>query len=115
MGGDLAIIKSADDDKFIFDLIKKQPTVTFWGAWLGLQRKQADSKFYWVDGTPLEGNYQNWAGGEPNNSRGNENCVTMVGKGNDGKGEWNDLNCAYTGGHTRPVVLCQKSVCLGGQ
>lgn len=108
MGGDLAVIRSADDDSFIFDLIKKQDTVTFWGAWLGLQRN-ADGNLVWVDGTPLEGNFQNFAGGEPNNVGGKENCVTMYGTGNYGKGRWNDLPCVYKGRLSKPVILCQKS------
>ena len=111
MGGDLAIIRSADDDKFILDLIENQATVNFWGTWLGLRRDTNDSTFYWVDGTPLKkGNYQNWALLEPNNNGGNENCVTKIGKGSHAKGLWNDLDCAYTGEYTRPVVLCQKGV-----
>ncbi len=30
----------------------------------------------WSDGTPL--NFVNWAGGEPNNANGGENCVEML-------------------------------------
>ncbi|XP_078350045.1 uncharacterized protein LOC144634874 [Oculina patagonica] len=45
LGGDLAIIKSAAENNFIFNLVKKQKTVTAWGVWLGFIRK-ADNKFY---------------------------------------------------------------------
>jgi len=36
---------STSDNAFVLDLVKKQGTVTEWGAWLGLQRK-AGLKFY---------------------------------------------------------------------
>ena len=100
------MIKSADENKFIFDLTKKQRTVTAWGVWLGLYRK-ADNKFYWVDDTPLAGQYSAWARGEPNSN--SDKCAHMYGKGSR-QGTWNDINCdvhqkylSYT-----PVVICQK-------
>ena len=61
------ITRSAQEDDFIYGLEMKQPTVTRRDAWIGLQRNAADKKFYWVDSTPLEGHYQNWNKGEPNN------------------------------------------------
>ena len=96
-GGDLAIIKSAEDNKFISDLvsqynlawhtwISKSTDVT---AWLGLHRKD-DSKFYWVDDTPLlDWQYSEWKLGQPDNEGGVEKCAHMV----DG-GKWNDLSWA---------------------
>jgi len=54
MGGDLPIIISADEDTFLLGLMKNQTTVTPRGAWIGLIRKAADFKFYWIDDTPLE-------------------------------------------------------------
>lgn len=103
MGGDLAIIRSEDERKFIFDLLNtKDSIVPGWGAWIGLERKAADSKFYWIDGTPLEGHFSAWDGREPNNSGGNENCVHM----NKSVGRWNDIRCDLWSGN--PVILCQK-------
>ena len=60
MGGDLPIIASAEENQFVQDLVFKQNTVTGKGAWIGLKRNDANSLFYWIDGTPLEGHYQNW-------------------------------------------------------
>ena len=81
------------------------------GAWIGLKRK-ADNMFYWVDSSPLQDQNQNWANGEPNNSRGNENCVYMYG-GEGGK--WNDEPCDLTAGYlfwrkNALVTLCQKPI-----
>ena len=72
LGGDLAIVRSEDENKFILDLLQKQPTVQIDGAWIGLHRK-ADTKFYLIDGTPLEGQYSAWSGGEPSKTQ--EECV----------------------------------------
>ncbi|XP_022799053.1 perlucin-like protein [Stylophora pistillata] len=104
LGGDLAVIKSADENKFIFDLVKKQKTVTTCGVWLGLNRK-ADNKFYWVDGTPEAGQYSAWASGEPNSV--SEKCGHMYGTGSR-QGKWNDLPCQISYSSHTPVVLCQK-------
>ena len=64
-------------------------------------------KFYWIDNTPVEGSYSIWAGGEPNNSGGSENCVQMY--GNDPKGKtWNDFSCEV-GVNDAPVIVCQRA------
>ena len=81
----------------------KQQTVQHWGAWIGLHRK-ADTKFYWIDDTPLEEQYSAWGNGQPSNL--NEKCVHTMIK----KGKWNDNNCDLTEAdrYRAPVVLCQK-------
>lgn len=57
---------------------------------LGLIRTLNAHGWGWLDGTPYDDEaYTNWAGGEPNNSGGTENCVEM----ND-DGTWNDANCS---------------------
>ncbi|KAL9964550.1 hypothetical protein ACROYT_G028205 [Oculina patagonica] len=88
LGGDLAIIRSAAENTFIFDLMKKQKTLTAYGAWLGLHRK-ADNKFYWVDDRSLAGQYSAWASGEPNSV--SDKCGHMFGTGST-QGRWNDIN-----------------------
>lgn len=109
LGGDLAIIRSADENSFTLDLLKKERELPEWGAWLGFHRK-ADDKFYWIDGTPLEGGYTAWRIGEPNNVRNKEDCGNVL-----GTGEWNDLYCNVLihyifrdDPHKIPFVLCQK-------
>ena len=108
MGADLAIIRSSTENDFVSRIVKKQKTATWFGAWLGLQRND-DSKFYWVDGTPLKGQYSAWSTGEPNNL--DEKCGHMWGSTGQKPGKWNDLKCHlafHTFGKTLPVVLCQK-------
>jgi len=112
LGGDLAIIRSAAENNFIFNLVKKQKTFTVWGVWLGFVRK-ADKKFYWIDDTPLVRGYHVWGSGEPNNHQayGDENCGNMFGAESRG-GKWNDLWCDVNPAQLKnaPVILCQKKV-----
>jgi len=107
LAADLAIIRSATENNFTIDLIRKQQTVTNWGAWLGLYRKD-DTKFYWIDDTPLGGQYSAWASGEPNYLQ--EKCAHVYGKGST-PGKWNDILCSIDAKYLAyaPVVLCQKA------
>ena len=107
LGGDLAIIKSENQNDFIFNLTRSQSTFTKWGAWIGMERKY-DGKFYWIDNTPAEGSYAIWSGGEPNNFKGSENCVQMYGNTPLGK-KWNDLFCEVKFPDA-PVIVCQRSM-----
>ena len=106
LGGDLAIIKSADENNFIFTLLKKQKTITDLGVWLGFVRK-ADNKFYWIDDTPLAKGYTAWASGQPDNV--SEKCGNMFGSPHRHGGKWNDLPCDVTRyWKVAPVILCKK-------
>ena len=75
LGGDLAIIRSAAENTFIFKLVTKESTVQNWGVWLGFVRK-ADNKLYWIDDTPMANGYTAWETGEPNRV-----CLMVVGRG----------------------------------
>ena len=61
--------------------------------------------FYWIDDTPLAGQYSAWASGEPNSN--NEKCGHIY----KASGKWNDIPCNLDKGHkhSAPVVLCQKN------
>ena len=101
LGADLAVIKSEDENQFLYKLLPKtsgEPS-----GWIGLYRK-ADYKFYWLDDRPEEGNYQNWSDGNPSDSGGTEDCVHLRGGNFDGK--WNDLTCS----RTDPVAICQRLI-----
>ena len=101
MEGDIAIIRSAHENQFIFDLVKKTAGLPGWGAWIGLQRT-ADGSFKWVDGTPLD--YDAWNSGEPNDNGGREDCVAMY--WNVG-GKWNDAPCDW---EVTPGVVCKMEM-----
>ena len=104
LGGDLAIIRSQDENNFITDLVRNKVTGQSWGAWIGLH-KDADGMFYWIDGTPLTGQYSAWASGEPNFVY--HKCVhTAIYR----EGKWNDNTCSFpeSSRSNAPIVLCQK-------
>jgi len=108
VGGDLAIIRSQDENSFILKLLRKQKVVQREGAWLGLYRNTSDGDaFYWVDDTPLVGHYSAWANNEPSNL--DEKCVKMYAASYK-PGEWNDMQCSWSEAHQSraPVVVCQK-------
>ena len=57
--------------------------------WIGLTDSAVEGQFIWEHSSkPLE--WSHWAWFEPNNARGNEDCV-MSGYGNDGV--WDDMDC----------------------
>ena len=112
LGGDLAIIRSADENNFISDLvIKHQKVQDYYGAWIGLYRKP-DNAFYWIDDTPLTGQYSAWADGQP--SQPSEKCVhtyTDLSK----LGKWNDNQCNLLQSKwIAPIVLCQTGKYIWG-
>lgn len=80
-GANLAIIKSREENTFIWSLVEKQDTVAAYGAWIGLHRK-ADEELYWVDDTPFhQGQDWLWREGQPDNHLKREDCVHMLGGG----------------------------------
>lgn len=108
LGGDLPIIKSADQNEFIFSLARNQTGVSKWGVWLGLTRNADDAKFYWIDGSPLEGGYDNWKMDEPNDLEGHEDCVNLYVRQEDLKRFWNDIHCTFF--MPDAAILCQRSI-----
>ena len=104
-GAHLPIMRSADENNFMLSLVMSQPNGKVSGTWLGLTRRKSIGDFYWVDDTPLAGQFSAWADGEPNNPL-VENCanIFMTGKR---QGKWNDCFCSVPA-NSSPVVLCQK-------
>jgi hypothetical protein len=102
--GYLVTITSADEDAFIFNNVPQQ------NIWFALTDEVEEARWT-IDAGPekgtlikinngqlngnIPGQYNNWAGGEPNNSGNEDYAVTKWGGGS----QWNDLpnnfNCAY--------------------
>ncbi|XP_015780816.1 PREDICTED: C-type lectin domain family 4 member A-like [Acropora digitifera] len=97
LGADLAVIKSEEENKFVYDLLIKTSGKN--NGWIGLHRK-ADKKFYWLDSRPVEGNLTKWGKGKPKENR-KEECVHIM-KSTSG-GKWNYRNCS----DPTPVAICQ--------
>eukprot|EP00058_Branchiostoma_floridae_P003440 XP_002588928.1 hypothetical protein BRAFLDRAFT_89117 [Branchiostoma floridae] len=86
-GGTLAMPRDAGTNDFLFSLHNAvSDTGTFW---FGLQDQREEGSFEWVDGSAL-GTYHSWGPGEPNNSGGEEDCISYV---VGWKGKWNDNTC----------------------
>ena len=56
--------------------------------WVGLSDVTVEGGYEWTDGTPFD--FTGWAGGEPNDAGGNEECVQLA---TWAGGLWNDLPC----------------------
>ena len=93
-------------------MIKKQKTIPNWGVWLGLVRK-ADTKFYWIDDTPMANGYTAWLTGKPDSV--SQKCAHMYGTGG-GAGKWDDVYCDNSPSYftSSPVILCKKNKSLNG-
>ncbi|KAI8500340.1 hypothetical protein Bbelb_219060 [Branchiostoma belcheri] len=63
--------------------------------WIGLHDRRVEGSFEWIDGTPL-GAYTLWKSGQPDDSRGGEDCVHIY------YGYWNDNPCS-----SRLSFICQ--------
>ncbi|XP_062292068.1 C-type lectin domain family 4 member M-like [Scomber scombrus] len=71
-GGHLAIIHTAEEQTFIWDLLPR----AYWNAfWFGITDEHAEDDWKWVDGTPVVGTF--WEYGEPNNHN-QEDCGYMI-------------------------------------
>ncbi|RVE66818.1 hypothetical protein OJAV_G00111230 [Oryzias javanicus] len=71
-GAHLAIIHTAEEQTFLWDLLPR----AHWNAyWFGISDKQTEDDWKWVDGTSVEKSF--WEEGEPNNHI-NEDCGYIV-------------------------------------
>ncbi|XP_068189210.1 CD209 antigen-like protein 2 [Antennarius striatus] len=72
LGGHLAIIHTAEEQTFLWDLLPRG----HWNAfWFGVTDEHTEDHWKWVDGTPLAGGF--WEVGEPNNHI-DEDCGYIV-------------------------------------
>ena len=93
LGAELVKINSAEENVFVLDLSKQEPSVTL--IWIGL-KWYTGKDFYWSDSSVPD--YTNWAPGEPNGEA-REPCASMyTGPKNKNlpiaaAGYWNDVKC----------------------
>jgi len=88
LGRNLVSIHSLSDNSFLKNLVNTYFNSCV-GFWLGGRRIGISNQWEWVDGTNFD--YTNWGTGQPSNTGGNENRITM-----EDTGSWNDLNKEQT-------------------
>ncbi|XP_030614161.1 CD209 antigen-like protein E [Archocentrus centrarchus] len=84
-GADLVVIDSPEEQAFLSTIIQTN-------TWIGLNEKEQEGQWKWVDGTPLILSY--WATNEPNNAgtpHHDEDCVHIR---DEDRMTWNDISCA---------------------
>ncbi|KAK6182982.1 hypothetical protein SNE40_010542 [Patella caerulea] len=94
LGGIIAPLKTRMDDMLISAIRGKND------IWIGGTDREIEGEFRWLDGDLL--NYTNWRQGEPNNAKGDEDC--MISEGNRRK-QWDDRPC-----HIRLPFVCAIDV-----
>ncbi|XP_053302419.1 C-type lectin domain family 4 member D isoform X1 [Pleuronectes platessa] len=105
-GAHLAIIHSAEEQTFLWDLLPRG----HWNAfWFGITDEQTEDQWKWVDGSPLVGGF--WEVGEPNNHI-NEDCGYMIKTrvlSRVAVRSWYDAPCSM------PLpYICEKEMGAGG-
>jgi hypothetical protein len=87
LGGTLAIIRNADEQKWVFSTFSAYGG-TNCNLWIGLHRPWLGGPLVWV--TDEKSDYSNWSQGNPDNAGGTENCVEMYNPRDAQPGKWND-------------------------
>ncbi|KAM4631401.1 CD209 antigen-like protein 2 [Polymixia lowei] len=102
-GGDLVKIENEQEQKFLEMKLRDKMAFDEDKFWIGLTDSKEESKWLWVDETPLDTRYTFWSGNEPDDfgpSPG-EDCVRMGERGGSNLKCWFDSPCS----------MPQKSIC----
>ncbi|KAG5865877.1 hypothetical protein JTB14_034854 [Gonioctena quinquepunctata] len=94
----LAKIEDEDDSSAVFLLLNEKGVGTD-AFWTSGNQRPGQNTWQWLDGEPVV--YFNWNGGEPNNDRPRENCISVFKKNFLTK--WDDAPCDFN-----YYPLCEK-------
>ncbi|XP_060744830.1 C-type lectin domain family 4 member M-like [Tachysurus vachellii] len=95
---DLVIINNKEEQEFVSKLLCSRK------AWIGLNDRDTEGVWKWVDDTPLTTGY--WGHGEPNSKAGDEDCVITC-EMSDIVWNWADYPCDY-----EFFWICERDLCL---
>ncbi|KAI8507153.1 hypothetical protein Bbelb_155920 [Branchiostoma belcheri] len=92
-GGHLADVKTQELHDLLLNEIKKVDRGRDY--WIGINDRSAEGSWTWSDGTPVsDGNFTNWAPGEPNNGAGRgQDCGQLLAVQGF---KWDDTGCGVT-------------------
>nr|XP_033507384.1 low affinity immunoglobulin epsilon Fc receptor-like [Epinephelus lanceolatus] len=108
MGGDLAVVLSADDQAFLtnmtFQFAQQHPQTVFHAAWIGLQDMVKEGIHLWVSGNTIQTDVIYWDPLKPNNAMAlwdkdgaGPDCVAIVPPSHIGQenwlNSWDDIIC----------------------
>lgn len=104
--GHLAHIGSDEENQFLADLALTRATLAGIAThgWIGATDMRSEGQFGWAGGAHdgelfwstrglIDGEYANWAPGEPNGENGAEDCVMMYSGTGELDGYWSDEAC----------------------
>ncbi|XP_017316741.1 C-type lectin domain family 4 member E isoform X2 [Ictalurus punctatus] len=97
-GADLVIINSKEEQEFISKILSRRK------AWIGLNDRDREGEWKWVDGTPLNTGF--WGQSEPNSAAGEEDCV-VIHDHTDPVWNWSDYPCSR-----QFIWICEKTVVI---
>ncbi|XP_067307773.1 ladderlectin-like [Pseudorasbora parva] len=86
LGANLASVRNKLENNALLSLI---PSST--RSWVGAHDGVQEGQWLWSDGTAFL--YSNWCSKEPNNERGNEDCLEINFSSNRC---WNDMRCSFS-------------------
>ncbi|KAK4303544.1 hypothetical protein Pmani_024446 [Petrolisthes manimaculis] len=69
-------------------------SASYEGAWIGGSDIASEGQWIWLSGTQLPNNFP-WSDNQPNNSRGNEDCLEIYYKTDGTNNFYNDGPCTY--------------------
>ena len=96
-GGGLAMVKTPEEQQEVHDISNHYQLSRFW---LGARDQVTEGHWFWWDGSRMT--YKNFLPRQPDNYRGNEDCLEMWVSFPNGRGSWNDNPCSV-----RRPFLCQ--------
>ncbi|XP_053533490.1 C-type lectin domain family 4 member M [Ictalurus punctatus] len=94
---DLVIINNKGEQEFISKILSRRK------AWIGLNDRDREGEWKWVDGTPLNTGF--WGQSEPNGAA-RENCV-VIHDHTDPVWNWSDYPC-----DVQFIWICEKTVVI---
>ncbi|XP_006872718.1 PREDICTED: E-selectin [Chrysochloris asiatica] len=97
----LVAIQNKEEINYLNSILSYSPSY----YWIGIRKE--NGQWIW-EGTkkPLNKEAENWAPGEPNNKRKDEDCVEIYIKRDKDEGMWNDESCSK-----KKLALCYTAAC----